>query len=80
MCVSERVARGSTRSSVGVFVRTGAVAGGLVTNLYQMEPIPWDGRHVGLGVAGVGEGVGRYPGEVEEDGLFYTGEGGPEEA
>ena len=67
-------------ASLGVLVGTGAPTGSFATNLYSLEPVPWDDGHVGLGAAGAGEGVGRHPGEVEEDGLFYVGEGGAEEA
>ena len=62
----------------GVLVGTGPPTGGPVADLYALEPVPRDDGHVGLGAAGVGKESEDHPGEVEEDGLFYVGEGGPE--
>ena len=80
MCLFEHSKRRQKTSSSGVLARTGAPAGSATPNLHAVEPVPRDDGHVSLGAAGAGEGVGGHPGEVEEDGLFYVSEGGPEEA
>ena len=79
MRVSEHFERRQKTSSVGVLGRSSTITGSFVTDLHSMESISRHDGHVSLGAAGAGERVGRYPRKTQEDGLFYIGEGGPEE-